>query len=38
VGLTSWNDLVQVRAVLEPRGMPIRTEARRGRLFYWEMA
>ena len=38
VGLTSWSDLVQVRAVLEPRGLRIRAEARRGRLFYWVMA
>ncbi len=37
-GLTSWSDFVQVRAALEPRGLRVRTETRRGRLFYWEMS
>jgi len=38
VGLTSWSDLVQVRGLLEQRGSRLRAQARRGRLFYWEMA
>lgn len=38
VGLTSWSDLVQVRAALEPRGLRMRAEARCGQLYYWEMA
>jgi hypothetical protein len=37
VGLTSWSDLVQARGVLEGQGKRLRVEARRGRLFYWEM-
>lgn len=37
-GLTTWSDLVQVRALLEERGSRLRAEARCGRLFYWEMA
>lgn len=38
VGLTRWNDLVQVRAAVEPKGMRVRVESRCGRLYYWEMA
>jgi hypothetical protein len=38
VGLTGWTDYVQVRALLEERHRRLRTEARWGRLFYWEMA
>ena len=38
VGLTSWTDYVQVRSLLEERRSRLRTEARCGRLFYWEMA
>ncbi len=38
VGLTSWSDLVQVRAALEPRGVRLCAEAPCGRLYYWEMA
>jgi hypothetical protein len=37
VGLTGWTDLVQVRAALEPGGLRVRVEARRGPLYYWEM-
>jgi hypothetical protein len=38
VGLTSWSDLVQVRGLLEEKGLRLRAEARCGRLFYWEMS
>jgi hypothetical protein len=38
VGLTCWSDYVQSRALLEERRGRLRTEARWGRLFYWEMA
>ena len=38
VGLTTWSDLVQVRGLLEQKGLRLRTEARCGRLFYWEMS
>lgn len=37
-GLTCWSDYVQVRALLEERRLRVRTEIRRGSLFYWEMA
>jgi hypothetical protein len=37
VGLTSWSDLVLVRTLLAERGKRVRTEARCGRLMYWEM-
>jgi hypothetical protein len=37
VGLTCWSDYVQVRALLEERRKRLRTEARWGPLFYWEM-
>ena len=36
-GLTTWSDYVQVRGALEQKGKWLRLEARRGRLFYWEM-
>lgn len=38
VGLTSWSDLVLVRGLLEEKGLRLRGQARRGRLFYWEMS
>jgi hypothetical protein len=38
VGLTSWSDLVLVRGLLEEKGLRLRAETRRGRLFYWEMS
>lgn len=38
LGLTSWTDYVQARALLEERRWRVRLEARQGRLFYWEMA
>ncbi len=37
-GLTRWSDYVQTRAVLEGQRLRLRTEARLGPLFYWEMA
>jgi hypothetical protein len=38
VGLTSWSDLVLVRGFLEEKRKRLRTEVRRGDLFYWEMS
>jgi hypothetical protein len=38
VGLTAWSDLVQVRGLLEEKGLRLRAEARCGKLFYWEMS
>lgn len=38
VGLTAWSDLVQVRGLLEEKGLRLRVEAHCGRLFYWEMS
>ena len=38
VGLTSWSDLVLVRGLLQEKGLRLRTEIRRGELFYWEMS
>ena len=38
VGLTRWSDYVQTRALLEGQRLRLRTEARLGPLFYWEMA
>ncbi len=38
IGLTAWSDLVQVRSLLEGKGLRLRLEARCGRLFYWEMS
>ena len=38
VGLTNWSDLVQVRGLLEEKGLRLRAEARCGKLFYWEMS
>jgi hypothetical protein len=37
-GLTRWSDYVQTRALLEGQRLRLRTEARLGPLFYWEMA
>ncbi len=37
-GLTTWSDWVLVRGFLEEKRKRVRTEARRGELFYWEMA
>lgn len=37
VGLTRWSDYVQTRALLEGQRLRLRTEARLGALFYWEM-
>jgi len=37
VGLTRWSDYVQTRALLEGQRLRLRTEARLGPLFYWEM-
>jgi hypothetical protein len=37
-GLTRWSDYVQTRALLEEQRLRLRTEARWGSLFYWEMA
>jgi hypothetical protein len=38
VGLTRWSDYVQARALLEEQRLRLRTEARWGSLFFWEMA
>ena len=38
IGLTSWSDLVQVRGLLEEKGLRLRQQVRRGALFYWEMS
>jgi hypothetical protein len=38
VGLTSWSHYVHVRALLGEHGWRLSAEARRDRLFYWEMA
>ena len=38
IGLTNWSDLVQVRGLLEEKGLRLRAEARCGKLFYWEMS
>jgi len=37
-GLTRWSDYVQTRVLLEEQRLRLRTEARLGPLFYWEMA
>ena len=37
VGLCSWSDLVQVRGLLQERGLRLREETRQGQLYYWEM-
>jgi len=37
-GLTKWSDHVLVRTLLEEKGLRLRSEARRGALFYWDMS
>jgi hypothetical protein len=37
VGLTRWSDFVLVRTLLQEKGLRLRTQARRGDLFQWEM-
>jgi hypothetical protein len=37
VGLTRWSDFVQVRTLLQDKGLRLRAQARRGDIFYWEM-
>jgi hypothetical protein len=36
-GMTTWSDFVQVRGLLQEKGMRLRREARSGDLFCWEM-
>lgn len=38
IGLTSWSDLIQVQAALEPRRKRLRTLESRGAFYYWEIA
>lgn len=38
VGLCGWSDLVQVRTLLQERGLRLREETRQGLFYYWEMA
>jgi hypothetical protein len=37
-GLTRWSDYVQVRGLLQERGLRLRHESRRGALIRWDMA
>jgi hypothetical protein len=37
LGLTRWSDFVQVRSLLQDKGLRLRAQARRGDIFYWEM-
>jgi hypothetical protein len=37
IGATTWNDLVQVRCALDPKGFRLRSAERQGRLYRWEI-
>jgi len=38
VGLTLWSEYLQVRGLLESRGLRLRREMRSGSLIHWELA